>query len=301
MKALRIGGCMAVIAVAAAAGLGGAPARAGEGFDFDSIPKDAALAAELPANIAKAGVLTVGSDTAYAPWEYISEADNKTVVGIDVDIGKAIGRVLGVKVEFQTSEFDSILPSLGSKYDIGISAFTITKERMKAVIFVSYSQSGALWAVKGGNPAKFDPADICGRTVALQSGTDVEQVVRNESKTCVDTGKKAVNMLPFSSQTEALTRVAVGGADATVSGSATIGYAVKQSDGKLETMEAVGRLALFDPNGIALAKSDMALAKVLAAATNKLIKDGTMAKILGTWGAADAFIPKAEINPEVRD
>ena len=270
-------------------------------FNVDSIQTDVNLASKLPPRLSKAGVLTVGSDTAYAPWEFISEEDSGTVQGIDVDIAKAIAKTLGLRLDFQTSQFDAILPALGTKYDIGISAFTITNERLGAVDFVSYSRSGALWAVKSGNPSKFDPNDICGRTIAMQTGTDVERVARQVSETCVNDGKKAIDMLPFSSEPEALTRVATGGADATASGSATIGYAVKQSNEQLEVMKPVGRLAIYDLNGIAVAKKDRVLSEVIAEATNKLIKDGTITRICELWGVEDAVVPIAEINPKAND
>jgi polar amino acid transport system substrate-binding protein len=269
-------------------------------FDPAMIETDAALAAKLPERIAQAGVLTVGSDTAFAPWEFISEADGKTVVGIDVDLGEAIAKTLGVKIDFQTSAFDAILPALGSKYDLGISAFSITNERMKAVNFVSYSQSGSLWAVKAGNPTGFDPADYCGRTIAMLPGTWEEGLLQKESEACVAAGKPAVNLLPFATQPEALTRVAAGGADATITGSSTIGYAAKQSNGQLETMKpAPGAFHGVGLNGIAVAKNDEALAALIAETINKLTKDGTFGKIYDMWGVSDSLIPVAEVNPKV--
>ena len=270
-------------------------------FDSSTIQTDAALAAKLPENISKAGVLVIGSDTAYAPWEYISETDGKTVEGIDVDIAEAMAKTLGVKVDFQTSAFDAILPALGAKYDLGISAFSVTNERMGAVNFVSYSQSGSLWAVKAGNPTKFDAKDICGRIIALQSSSYEEGLVQKESEACVAAGKKAIEMLPFAAQTEALTRVAAGGADATVSGSSTIGYAAKQSNGQLETLMTAGMLGGYGLNGIAIAKKDMVLTELMAEVTNRLIKDGTIGKIYDMWGVGDSAIPVAEINPKVKD
>ena len=76
------------------------------------------------------GTLTVGTDTSYAPAEFLAE-DGKTPVGFDVDLSKALAAVFGLKENAVSSTFDSIIPSVGSKYDIGISSFTVTKERME--------------------------------------------------------------------------------------------------------------------------------------------------------------------------
>jgi polar amino acid transport system substrate-binding protein len=261
-----------------------------QNFDSSSIKTNDALAARLPEKIKAAGVLTIGSDTAYAPWEFLSEKDGQTPEGIDVDIANAIGRKLGVKVEFQTSAFDAILPALGTKFDLGISAFTIT----------SYSDTGDLWAVKAGNPTGFDPTNPCGHKIAIQSGSAHEEALRKENDRCKAEGKAEIEMIPFATQPEILTRVAVGGADATVSGEAGIGYAVKQSNGVLETMKAAtGPFSDHGPNGIAVPKSDMALAELIADTINELIADGTYKAILDTWGIGTSMIEKAEVNPDV--
>lgn len=291
---------VAAIAILACSGFGAAALA--EGFDTSIVKVDDALAARLPEKIKTAGAIVIGSDTAYAPWEYISEKDGQTPEGIDVDIANAIGRKLGVKIDFQTSAFDAILPALGTKFDMGISAFTISNERMKVVNFVSYFDSGSLWAVKAGNPTKFDPADYCGRKIAIQSGSWHEGIINEASKACVDAGKAELDVLPFATQTEALTRVAAGGADATVSGSSTLGYAAKQSNGALETiMPQSGPFAERGPNGIAVVKSDMELTQLVADTVNQLIADGTYQALFDHWGVGMEVVKKAEVNPVVKD
>lgn len=272
-----------------------------QGYDTSSVKVDPALASRLPAKIKSGGVITIGSDTAYAPWEFLSEKDGQTPEGIDVDLATALGRKLGIKISFQTSAFDAILPALGTKYDLGISAFTITNERMKAVNFVSYSDTGSLWAVKAGNPTGFDPANPCGRKIAVQSGSWQEKAIIEEGNACKTAGKAAIEILPFGKQAEALTRVAAGGADATVSGSATIGYAAKQSRGRLETLPSTtGPLSKRGLNGIAVAKADHELTQLVADTINALIADGTYQAILDSWGVGSVAVKNAVVNPEVK-
>ncbi|MBY5377306.1 ABC transporter substrate-binding protein [Rhizobium leguminosarum] len=286
---------IAAIAVAAAT------AVSAQSFDTSGIKADDALVSRLPAKIKTSGVITVGSDTAYAPWEFLSEKDGQTPEGIDVDIANAIGKKLGVKIDVQTSAFEAILPALGTKYDLGVSAFSITTERTKAVNFVSYSDTGNMWAVKAGNPGKFDPADLCGRKIAVQSGSYHEGAINEENARCKSEGKAAIEILPFSKQPEALTRVAAGGADATISGEAGIGYAAKQSQGAFDTLKAtIGPLAEHGPNGIAVAKSDMELTQLIADTINALIADGTYKSLLDTWGVGSVIVEKAVVNPEVK-
>jgi polar amino acid transport system substrate-binding protein len=269
-----------------------------EGFDTSTITVNPDLAARVPARIKEAGVLIGGSDNAYAPWEYLAGEDGQTPEGIDIDIAKAITAKWGLKYESQTAPFDAILPALGSKYDVGISAFSVTKERMEVVNFVSYFRSSSLWAVQAGNPTGFNPDNICGRNLALQSGTWHEETVMKISEECVAAGKAAVTILPFGLQTEALTRVAAGGADATISGDSQIALAAKQSEGTLETLPASGVLGESGLNGIAVPKADMELTQLIADTLNDLIADGTYAKLLAEWGLT-VTVDQAEINPKV--
>jgi polar amino acid transport system substrate-binding protein len=264
-------------------------------FDPSTVSTDPALKAKLPPSIAKAGVLTVGSDTSYAPWEFLSETDGQTPEGIDVDLANALARKLGVGVKFESSQFDAILPAIGSKYDLGISAFTISKERYDAVNLVSYTRGGSNWAVKSGNPTKFDPKNVCGRRIAIQSGTSQEKAVQKMSDECVAKGKRPVEFVPLARQTDATTRVAAGAVDATYSGTATLGYAVKMSDGRLEI---IGKIEDAVLNGIAIGKSDKALTALVADGMNGLVADGTYKRILEKWGIENAAVPKAEINPD---
>jgi polar amino acid transport system substrate-binding protein len=271
-----------------------------EGFDTTTIAVNPDLAARVPAKIKEAGVLISGTDTAYAPWEYLAGADGQTPEGIDVDIANAITAKWGIKFEMQTAPFDGILPALGTKYDIGISAFSVTNERMKVVDFVSYFLSGSLWAVQTGNPTGFDPQNICGSDLALQSGTWHMDVIVKESEACVAAGKPAITILPFGLQTEALTRVAAGGAQATVSGDSQIGLAAKSSEGLLETLPAYGEVGGSGLNGIAVAKSNPELSLLIADTLNDMIADGTYAKLLAEWGL-EVTVEQAEVNPKVSD
>jgi polar amino acid transport system substrate-binding protein len=267
-------------------------------FDVSGIEVNEELAARLPEKIREAGVLVGGSDNEYAPWEYLAGADGQTPEGIDIDIGNAIAAKLGLKYESRTAQFTTILPALGTNYDIGLSAFSITEERKKVVNFVSYAETGNEWLIKAGNPAGFDPKNICGRQIAVQSGSRHEEKLGVVNKECVDSGKPELKLLPFKSQTEAVTRVAAGGADATVTGSATALYAAFKSNKTLETVRPVGEaLDVRGLNGIAITKADIDLTELIAETLGILVKDGTYNAILDSWGMGAVAIKEAEINP----
>jgi ABC-type amino acid transport substrate-binding protein len=79
------------------------------------------------------GTLTVGSDTTFPPFESMN---GKTAEGFDVDMLTAIGKELGLKVVFQTENFDTIFASLaGHKFDAVASAASIKPDRLKIIDF----------------------------------------------------------------------------------------------------------------------------------------------------------------------
>ncbi|HEY3574574.1 MAG TPA: ABC transporter substrate-binding protein [Arthrobacter sp.] len=294
--ALALSACTNASESAAPGGAASPSGSAAASFDPSTIQKDDALAASVPAAIKSKGTLTVGSDTSYAPAEFIG-TDGQTPVGYDVDIAKAIGATLGLKVRVQTSEFTGILPALGPKYDLGISSFTINKERLGAVNMVSYFNAGTAWAVKKGNPKGFSLDDVCGKSIGVQTGTVQEDPdLSGRNKKCTADGKQPINIVTLKNQTDVTTRLVNGSIDAMAADSPIIGYALTQTNGQLERLGDVYDSA---PQGIAVAKSDKALAEVIQKTLTKLMADGTYKKILDGWGNGEGAITKSEVNPAV--
>ena len=274
-----------------------APGGGGGGastFDPSTVAKDDALIALLPAALKDKATLNVGSDTSYEPAEFLA-ADGQTPVGYDVDLAKAIGAVLGKEVKVQTSEFSTILPSLGTKYDMGISSFTINPERSKAVNFVSYFNAGVLWAVQKGNPKNFSLDDICGKKVGVQTGTIEEDPdVKDRNQKCLDEGKPAIEVISLKNQTDVTTRLVSGSIDAMSADSPIIKNALQKTGDSLETLGEVYDAA---EQGIAIAKDDTAFAEVVEKVMNKLMEDGVYTQILKDWNNEEGAITKAVLNP----
>ena len=266
-----------------------------QGFDTSSIQKDDEIAALLPDSVAGDGTLTVGTDTSYAPAEFLAE-DGKTPVGFDVDLSKALAAVFGLKENTVSSTFDSIIPSVGSKYDIGISSFTVTKERMEAVDFVTYFKAGSTFVVQKGNPNKVDSSNLCGVKVAVHTGTTQEEEVNKANEQCKADGKKDITIQSSKQQTDATTAVVTGKADVFFADSPVVGYAIAQTDGQLEQL---GKDFDEVPNAIAIKKGDSQTTEAVQKAMQKLMDDGTYTKILQHWGVESGALDKAEINPAV--
>jgi polar amino acid transport system substrate-binding protein len=249
----------------------------------------------LPDSITKDGILLNGADTTYAPDAFI-DADGKTPVGYDIDLTKALAAVFGLKPKVVTSTLDTIIPSVGSKYDLGISALTVSKEREEAVDFVTYFQAGMTYAVQKGNPKKVDLSNLCGVKVAVQTGSTEEVDINAKAKECEKAGKAKMEVLSYDQQTDVTTAVVSGKAAVFYADTPVTNYAIKQTGDELQTL---GKDVDVTPQAIAVKKGDTQTAQAVKLALEELIKDGTYDRIMQKWGIESGAIDKPVINPSV--
>ena len=264
-------------------------------YDVTAVQKDEAIAAMLPEEIRSEGVLVIGAAIDYAPAEFRAD-DLQTAIGYDVDMGKALGKVLGVETEVSAAEFASLLPGMGSKYDIGISSFTITEERMANYNMISYIMVGSSYAVQKGNPKGFNPDDVCGQMIGVQTGTYQETELEGFSKQCTDGGKEAIEILSYGVQSDVTTNLAGGKIAAFYADSTVADYSVALTNDQLEVIGGVRDAA---PQGIVVSKDSQELTQAVQGAMQKLMDDGVWVEILASWGVSeDAALTKAELNPK---
>ena len=248
------------------------------------------LAAGVPEDIRKSGKLVVGVTIPYTPNEY-KDADGK-IVGFDVDLLDAVAATLGLTTDYREADFAKIIPSIdGGTYNVGMSSFTDTKEREQQVDFVTYFSAGSQWAQKTG--AGIDPNNACGKKVAaMAASTQQTDELPAKSKACVNAGKPEIQIVTFDGQDAVTNSVVLGQADAMSADSPVTAWAIKQSDGKLETAGAI-----FDsaPYGWPVKKGS-ALAQSLQKSLEHLIASGDYKAILAKWGLEAGAIDKPVIN-----
>ena len=79
------------------------------------------------------GTLTMATNATFQPYEYY---DGDNIVGIDVDIAKAICDKLGYDLKVEDMEFDAIVNAVKSgKADFGAAGMTVTEDRKKSIDF----------------------------------------------------------------------------------------------------------------------------------------------------------------------
>ena len=98
---------------------------------------DPAPAAETPGDKA---IFIMATNAAFPPYEFI---EGSTIVGIDAEIAGAIAEKLGMELQIEDMEFDSIIEAVkGGKADIGMAGMTVTPERQEEVNFTDSYATG---------------------------------------------------------------------------------------------------------------------------------------------------------------
>jgi polar amino acid transport system substrate-binding protein len=298
-KLTLLAGALVVLVALVAAGCGGgkksSSTTSATTTSSQGTASNSTIAAEVPAKIKSKGTLTIATDATYAPNEFIA-SDGKTVTGWDVELGQALGKVMGLNWKFVNATFDTIIPGLQSgKYDVGMSSFSDTKAREKVVDFVTYFTAGTSFYVKAQGPTINSLADLCGHSVGVERGTTQATDSTAQNLKCKKAGKPGVSVHVYPDQNAANLAIESGRQQVGMADSPVAAYIVKQSGGKFKL---TGKPYNTAPYGIALPKGN-GMTKPVLDAMKELIKNGMYTSILTKYGVQQGAIATPAINAAV--
>lgn len=238
-----------------------------------------------------AGTLTIGSDVSYPPQEFYPTGST-TPDGFDIDLGKALAKEMGLNFAVVDTPFTGIIPALNSKkFDIMISAMTISDARKTAVDFIPYFVAGESFVVAKNSTLNLTKlSDLCGKKVAAESATAELDEANGLNKAGAACANNKVKVTSFQKDTEALTELKKGNVDVHFTDSPVAAYEVLKDSSNLKLSGGIIEVA---PEGIALRKNDAALADPIKAAFEMMKSDGTYAAVLAKWNVSDGDITKA--------
>lgn len=229
--------------------------------------------------VKQAGKLVVGLDDAYPPMEFRDEKNN--LVGFDIDLANEIGKKLGVKVEFMTTEWNGILLALQSKkFDMIVSGLSITEERKKSIAFSEpYVMGGQVIAVKAGNDSIKTLADLKGKKVGCQMGSTGQKAAETNLKDIKELRK-------YGKITEAFSELSIGRVDAVIMDAQVGGYYIAKKPGEFVVLK---EMVSEEPMGVGFKKEDKQLQNAIQKAIDELKADGTLSKLSVKWFGFDAY------------
>ena len=154
------------------------------------MPQSSSATDVVWANIQKTGVIKVGTDPTWPPYQLRDSVTNE-IVGFEVDLANACAEKLGLTIQWNDVAFDNIILSVqDGTLDMGVSGFSVTEERLDDVSFtVPHSTTlgqvimlNSVINAKGitANLSSLEDFKTRGITVGVQSG-NVQQVQLQEA------------------------------------------------------------------------------------------------------------------------
>ena len=252
----------------------------------------AARADDVLAKVKAAGTLRVGTETAFAPFDFIDAGQH---VGLNVDLFDEIGKEMGVKIAWVALPWEGVLPGLDAgKFDIVAGPATITKARMERYRFMPPvgDATNALLKRKG-DAAVTKPADIAGKTAGAGKATSQLAQLQAFAKTL----PQPVTIREYVGYNEAYADLAAGRIAAVANSLTNIAFVAKARPDTFEVVEpAFGQKSYF--GFIASKDADHAsLDDAVAAAILKIKADGRLATLEKKWFGAAFDLPDAVPTP----
>lgn len=226
-------------------------------------------------DIKSAGKLVVATSPDFPPFEGLT--DGGEVEGIEIDVLKVVCEKLGVELDIQTMDFDSVLLGIGAgKYDLGASGISVTPSREKNVLFTDpYCLAAQAIVVAEGSPIA-SKADLTGKTVSVQTGTTAEEYCMGEGYT----------VSAFAANNDAQMAMVQGKVDAWVIDDLTAAAMVEAYNASHDDKLVILSEAMTtEPYAFAFSKGSEELVAEVNKIINEMIDDGTIESIFVKFNA----------------
>lgn len=219
------------------------------------------------------GVLVMATNATFPPYEYY---DGDKIVGIDVEIAEAIAKELGMTLEIEDMDFNSIITAVQSgKADIGVAGMTVTEERLQNVVFSESYATGVQVIIVPEDSDIASPDDLEGKMIGVQEATTGHIYCSD------DYGED--NVIAYTSGANAVEALKTGKVDCVVIDNEPAKAFVEANEGIkiLETEYVTENYA------IAIAKDNEELLEQVNTAMEKLKADGTLQAIIDKYITAE--------------
>ena len=221
-------------------------------------------------------VLKVGTEPTFAPFEFQKEG-SKEFDGFDMDLIRAIGKQMNMKVEILNMGFDALIPAINAgNIDLAIAGMSITPDRQKAVDMSDpYYVAGLVVVVGKDNTAVKSVNDLNNKGIAVQIGTT------GAERAAKVPGAKVKN---FNTNAEVFLELKNKGVEAVIIDKPVAEYFLATGGGK-DFAKIVGDTMEAESYGISL-KKNSPLTKEINKALLDLKKNGEYDKLYAKWFGA---------------
>lgn len=232
----------------------------------------AAQTGDVMARIKTSGVMKVGFEGTYQPFNFLN--DKQQLDGFDVDISTEIAKRLDAKAEFVATQWDALIGGLQvDKWDIVIGQMSITDERKQQVDFTQpYVHTGAVLIIRTDEEGYKTLADLKGKKVGTGAGTTFADLITQKAPDAILTTYKSLS--------DYLPDLLNGRLDVIVNDPMVVGYQIKT---KNLPIKISSDLLNEDLIGMAIKKGNADFVKAVDAALSAMKADGTYKTIYMKW------------------
>lgn len=222
---------------------------------------------------AQAQTVRLGTEGAYAPWNFINEAGK--IDGYEFDLGNELCSRAGLTCEFVVNEWDTIIPNLvAGNYDAIIAGMSITDERMETIDFTQnyYPPDPSRFAVLTSAAVNFDK--MSGLKIGVQGAT-IQAAYAEENFGAAN------SILSFETADQSVADLSAGNVDAVLADGQYLEPIVSGSNGAMAL--AGPEIMIGGGVGIGLRKNDDELEAKLNAALDSMKADGSLDALIMKW------------------
>lgn len=230
------------------------------------------------ADKAEGGTLVMATNAAFPPYEYV-EGDE--IVGIDAEIAQAIADDLGMTLQIDDMDFDSIIPAVqGGKADMGVAGMTDTEDRRKNVDFSDSYATGVQVIIVTEDSDIAGPDDLEGKLIGVQQGTTGHIYCSAPPE---DDGFGEENVMAYPNGASAVEALKTGKVDCVVIDNEPAKAFVEANEG----LKILDTEFVTEDYAIAIAKDNPELLEKVNASLAKLKADGTLQEIVDKYIKAE--------------
>lgn len=228
-------------------------------------------------NVQSKGELVIATEGTYKPFSFHENGGSGALTGYDVDVAQAVADKLGVKANFQETQFDGIFAGLDAKrFDVIANQISINPERQQKYEFSTpYTVSTGVVVTKSDNSSINSVADLKDKTTA-------QSLTSNWYKIATDAG---ANVQGVEGWAQSVALLQQGRVDAIVNDKLTyLDFAKTTPDSGLKIAAETSDKSL---SAFALSKGAKTLTEAIDKALTELAADGTLSKISNKYFSTD--------------
>jgi polar amino acid transport system substrate-binding protein len=246
-----------------------------------SLPAIRSARADTLDEVKKRGTLVVGMEAAYVPYEFFKDGK---IIGYDPDIIDTFCPKLGVKAQLVDTAWNGIIPALyAKKFDVIVSAMTITKDRAEKVLFsMPYADASNVILLRANEDKIKTADDLSGKVVGVQIGSAAAEIIKTFEAKLKAAGKPGyADVKQYEHYPEAYQDLLNKRIDAVVNSKSTMLVVMKDAPGKFKMIGGVSDITAYF--GMAFRKEDVAFQSFVNDQLAGMKKDGSLAKLQEKW------------------